>query len=51
MVGIHKFLRFELYGWIERKAGSGSSSKITTEVKRIVEEKMMRLETGASCCN
>ena len=30
MVGIHKFLRFELYGWIERKAGSGSTSKITT---------------------
>ena len=40
-VGIHKFLRrFEMYGSIERKTGSGPPSKITAEVKRIVEEKM-----------
>ena len=39
--GIHKFLqRFEESGCLMRKPGSGRPSKITMEVKRLVEEQM-----------
>ena len=40
-MGIHCFLkRFENRGTISRRHGSGRSSKITEEVKRIVEAQM-----------
>ena len=40
-VGIHAFLeRFKASGCIMRKAGSGRPSKITVEIKRLVERQM-----------
>ena len=42
-VGVHKFLRsYQRSASIARHPGSGRKSKITDEVKKIVEEKMMR---------
>ena len=39
--GVHDFLkRFEAYGCLLRRPGSGRPTKITTEVKRIVEAQM-----------
>ena len=40
-VGVAKFLKlYEVSGSIARKPGSGRPSKITAEVKKIVEEQM-----------
>ena len=40
-VGIHAFLeRFKASGCIMKKAGSGRPSKITAEIKRLVERQM-----------
>ena len=42
-VGIAKFINhFEDTGTITRKPGSGLPSKVTEEIKRIVEEQMQR---------
>ena len=42
-VGIHKFLRvYEATHTIQRRSGSGHPSKITTEVKALVEQQMNR---------
>ena len=38
-----------MYGSIERKTGSGPPSKITAEVKRIVEEKMREDDETTAC--
>ena len=40
-VGIHKFLKkYEATGSISRRVGSGRPSKVTAEIKQIVEEQM-----------
>ena len=45
-VGIHEFLkRFEETGCLMRRPGSGRPSKMTIEVKRVVEQQM-RLNDG-----
>ena len=42
-VGVHKFLaHFEMTGSINRRSGSGRPSKITAEIKAIVEEQMQQ---------
>lgn len=42
-VGVHKFLRkFEETGSIMRRVGSGRPSKVTAEIKQIVEEQMRK---------
>ena len=40
-VGVHKFLRrFDESGCLMRKPGSGRPTKVTMEVKTVVEEQM-----------
>ena len=42
-VGVHKFLRkFEETGSIVRSVGSGRPSKVTAEIKQIIEEQMRK---------
>ena len=39
--GVHKFIQhYSERGSIDRKAGSGRPSKITTQVKRLVDQQM-----------